>query len=154
MGSLAGTAIQKSGHLEVKGEWLVKHMVLPVCILACCLPAWARPHQPQGFKGRGLGVLKPHPMLAIHFLQHHKLLLLSSGVLFAANAVYARNYINMQNRCPQCLFGGQKRPPSLARFDGLNLVGLAGATVMDYYILPLHRTDADVSVGIMVACAA
>ncbi|MHB8525748.1 MAG: hypothetical protein ACYDD2_06255 [Candidatus Acidiferrales bacterium] len=62
--------------------------------------------------------------------------------------------MNMQNRCPQCLFGGQKRPPSLARFDGLNLVGLAGATVLDYYIFRLHRTDANAGVGVMVAWAA
>lgn len=125
-----------------------------VCVLALCLPASAGPHQISAFKGRGLGFFKPHPILAVHFLKNHKMLLLSSAVLFAANAAYARNYVQMQQRCPQCLFSGQTRPPSVARFDGLNLAGLAGATVMDYYIFRLHRSDAKICVWGVVGWAA
>jgi len=132
----------------------MKSSAFLMCFLALCIPASARPQQTPGFKGRALEFLKPHPILAVHFLQHHKMLVLSSGILFAANAAYARNYVQMQQRCPQCLFSGQTRPPSVARFDGLNLAALGGATAIDYYILRLHRTDAKVGVWGMVGWAA
>lgn len=125
-----------------------------LCFLALCIPVTAGPRQIPGFKGRGIEFLKPHPVLVMHFLKTHKMLLLSSGVLFAANAAYARNYIQMQQRCPQCLFYGQTRPASFASFDGKVLAGLAGTTVIDYYILRLHRTDAKVGVWAIVGSAA
>ena len=62
--------------------------------------------------------------------------------------------VQMQQRCPQCLFSGQTRPASVASIDGKVLVGLAGATVMDYYILRLHRTDAKVGLWVIVGSAA
>lgn len=125
-----------------------------VCFLALCIPATAGPRQMPGFKGPGMEFLKPHPILAMHFLKTHKMLLLSSGVLFAANAAYARNYVQMQQRCPQCLYYGQTRPASFVSIDGKVLAGLAGTTVIDYYILRLHRTDAKVGVWAIVGSAA
>lgn len=121
-----------------------------VCFLALCIPASAGPRQISAFKGRGLESLKPHPVLAMRFLKNHKMLLLSSAVLFAANAAYARNYVQMQQRCSQCLFSGQTRPASFVSIDGKILAGLAGATVIDSYILRSHRVDAKVGVWVIV----
>ncbi|MGH7744905.1 MAG: hypothetical protein ACREQ5_08875 [Candidatus Dormibacteria bacterium] len=98
--------------------------------------------------------VKPHPILAVRFLTHHKMYVLSTGIIFAANAAYARNYMQMQHRCPQCLFEGQGRPASFAKIDALNLVGIAGASAMDYYIFRLHRADANVSMWGFTAWAA
>lgn len=125
-----------------------------VCFLALCIPATAGPPQIPGFKGRGIEFLKPHPVLVMRFLKTHKMLLLSSAVLFASNAAYTRNYVQMQQRCPQCLFSGQTRPASVLSVDGKVLAGLAGTTVIDYYILRLHRTDAKVGVWAIVGSAA
>jgi len=125
-----------------------------LCFLALCIPASARPQQISAFKGHALEFLKPHPIRAMHFLQNHKMLLLSSAVLFAANAAYTRNYVQMQQRCPQCLFSGQTRPASVASVDGKVLVGLASTTIIDYYILRLHRTDAKVGVWVIIGSAA
>lgn len=124
----------------------MKSIVSLLCFLALSLPASAGPPTIAAFKNPVGRWLKPHPIRLVRFLAHHKIMVISSGMLLGANIAYARSYTEMQHRCPQCLFYGQTRPASVLQFDGLNLVGIAAATVMDDYIVRLHRTDGDVGV--------
>jgi len=86
------------------------------------------------------GMAAPHP---IQWASRHKLLIVTSAVMFAASAADAQSSIEAEKRCAACVemnpFVGSR--PSTPAFWSFTLVGNSGVTFLNWHLLKRNRSS-------------
>jgi hypothetical protein len=93
-------------------------------------------------------IASPHP---IRWVGHHKLLIATSAIMFAASAMDAQTSIDAERRCPACvetnLIVGPR--PSTTAFWSFVAAGNSGVTLLNWYSLK-HNRPQDKSFTVIV----